>query len=88
MVIVVPPPVDDQAHEAYERTKNRPVLRTAKTSKQYSDGARQIAQKLGLKWVDLYNLLAENRKDGSLAHLLPDGLHLNAIAYKIFYEEV
>ncbi len=90
---VTPPPVDDISHAESEKKKGRPVLRNAENSKKYSDTARQVIQEAArvnsnIILIDLYEALKAEELNGRLDHLLPDGLHMNGVASKIFFDLV
>jgi lysophospholipase L1-like esterase len=47
----------------------------------YADAIRDVAKKRSLKFVDLYDRLAEIAKEGRPSHLTDNGIHLTAFGY-------
>lgn len=85
-IIIGPPPCDGQAWLETARIKYQVDIeetnRTFETTELYSNKSREIASKLGCRFLDLYeNMVTDGWKD-----YLSDGLHLSDQGNKFLYE--
>ncbi|KAJ1883568.1 isoamyl acetate-hydrolyzing esterase [Coemansia sp. RSA 1722] len=100
IVLITPPPVGDNMYKTFAEKAGASEKRDNKVTKLYADAARDVAQELDVRCIDLWTAIEDKVKDYNATaeteanqfdgydQYLSDGLHLSAKGNELLFELV